>query len=244
MRVRIRYSKLGKVRFTSHRDMARIWERALRKTMTPVAYSVGFTPRPKMAFGLALPTGAESMAEYLDVELAEAMNIAELAEKWTTALPPGFRVVGIEEIDRSGLSLQEDVAACTWELTLRDTTFDAAIEACETALRADSLSLERERKGERRLDDVRPAVVSLDVEHGSDNEGNDAPMIRAVLAIHPRSLRPSEALAVCFPQVSDVTDISGRVLRTHQWIEREGERRELSPLPDPLAAHIAEAVGV
>jgi radical SAM-linked protein len=244
MRVRIRYSKLGKVRFTSHRDMARIWERALRKTMTPVAYSAGFTPRPKLAFGLALPTGAESLAEYLDVELATPIQIDELTGLWTAALPPGFAVVGIEEIDRSGLSLQEDVAACTWELTLCNISFDAANEACEAAVRADSLPLERERKGERRLDDVRPAVVSLDVDDGVDSLGNAAPMIRAVLATQQRSLRPSEFLAVCFPQVPDVLDIGGRVLRTHQWIEREGARRELSPLPRTVAAHTAMAVGV
>src|SRR5690606_40985756 len=68
-RVRIRFSKLGKVRFTSHRDTARIWERALRRADLPVAYTEGFAPRPRVSFGLALPTGAESLGEYLDVDL-------------------------------------------------------------------------------------------------------------------------------------------------------------------------------
>ena len=71
MRLRIRFSKIGKIRFTSHRDTARIWERGLRRAGLPVAYSEGFTPRPRISFGLALPTGYESEAEYLDVELAE-----------------------------------------------------------------------------------------------------------------------------------------------------------------------------
>ncbi len=70
MRVRIRFSKLGKVRWTSHRDVARMWERAFRRVGLPVAYTSGFSPRPKVSFGLALPTGHESVAEYLDVELA------------------------------------------------------------------------------------------------------------------------------------------------------------------------------
>ena len=60
MRLRIAFSKHGKIRFTSHRDVARIWERALRRTNLPVAYSEGFTPRPKLSFGLALSTGHES----------------------------------------------------------------------------------------------------------------------------------------------------------------------------------------
>ena len=66
--LRVRHTKLGKVRFTSHRDTARHWERAVRKAGVPLAYSAGFTPRPKMSFGLALPTGGESLAEYLDME--------------------------------------------------------------------------------------------------------------------------------------------------------------------------------
>ncbi|HVT77145.1 MAG TPA: TIGR03936 family radical SAM-associated protein, partial [Acidimicrobiales bacterium] len=66
MKLRIRYTKLGKVRWISHRDIARCVERAVRRAKLPVAYSEGFSPRPRIAFGLALPTGAESSAEYLD----------------------------------------------------------------------------------------------------------------------------------------------------------------------------------
>src|SRR6478672_6634244 len=69
MKVRIRFSKLGKIRFTSHRDVARIWERALRRAAVPVAYTEGFSPHPKLSFGLALSTGHESLGEYLDVDM-------------------------------------------------------------------------------------------------------------------------------------------------------------------------------
>jgi uncharacterized protein (DUF2344 family) len=70
VRLRARFTKLGKVRFTSHRDVARMWERALRRAGLPVAYTEGFSPRPKLHFGLALTTGYESRAEFLDVDLA------------------------------------------------------------------------------------------------------------------------------------------------------------------------------
>ncbi|MDQ1361654.1 MAG: hypothetical protein QOJ44_2031, partial [Acidimicrobiaceae bacterium] len=66
MRIRFRFSKVGKVRFTSQRDVARMWERALRKARLPLAYTEGFSPRPQLSFGLALPTCSESIAEYLD----------------------------------------------------------------------------------------------------------------------------------------------------------------------------------
>ena len=76
-RLRLRFTKAGKIRFTSHRDVARMWERALRRSGLPVAYSQGFAPHPLLSFGLALPTGCESTAEYLDVtasDVDEAIN--------------------------------------------------------------------------------------------------------------------------------------------------------------------------
>ena len=68
-RLRLRFAKAGKVRFTSHRDVARLWERALRRSRLPLSYSQGFVPHPLVSFGLALPTGCESLGEYLDVRL-------------------------------------------------------------------------------------------------------------------------------------------------------------------------------
>lgn len=69
MEVRVRYAKVGKVRFLSHRDLARILERAVRRAGLPVAYSQGYSPRARLHFGLALSTGYESLAEYLDIDL-------------------------------------------------------------------------------------------------------------------------------------------------------------------------------
>ena len=67
MRIRVRFTKTGKIRWTSHRDVARIWERTIRRVRLPIAYSQGFSPHPKMHFGLALSTGHESVAEFLDL---------------------------------------------------------------------------------------------------------------------------------------------------------------------------------
>ena len=93
MRVRLRFAKVGKVRFTSHRDLARIWERALRRADIPLVYSQGFSPRPRLHFGLALPTGAESWAEYLDADLVESAPVLEdLPERLTPMLPAGIDV--------------------------------------------------------------------------------------------------------------------------------------------------------
>ena len=72
--LRLHSTKKGKIRFASHRDIAKVWERALRRANIPLIYSEGFSPRPKIAFGLALPTGAESECEYLDVQINNKKN--------------------------------------------------------------------------------------------------------------------------------------------------------------------------
>lgn len=227
MKLLVRYSKLGKVRFTSHRDAARLWERALRKAELPVAMSQGFTPRPRISFGLALPTGGESLGEYLVVELAEGVEVTadELRVRLNDALPPGFDVVAVEITTAATPSLQEDVVACSWQITLAGVTHDECDAAAGRLMAAETLPLERERKGERRVDDVRPAIES--VQAGVADDGR--PMWHVVLAASGRALRPLELVAAGFPG-ADALELTARVLRTQQWIERDGRRRELLEL--------------
>ena len=120
MRVRLRFTKLGKIRFTGHRDVARLFERALRRAALPLAMTEGFSPRPKVHFGLALSTGYESMAEYLDVDLREGeadhVQIEALPGRLSALLPPGLDVVNAAVVDRREMSLQQAVTSCTWQL--------------------------------------------------------------------------------------------------------------------------------
>lgn len=225
MRMRIRYSKVGKVRFTSHRDSARHWERAVRKAGVRVAWSGGFTPRPRMSFGLALPTGAESRAEYLDVELeaGSATDEGELTSVLAAALPAGYGVERVVECPADARSLQEIVVACGWQLTLAGVTLDEVNSAVERALEATELPLERERKGQRSRDDIRPAVLALAAHDCEDV------VLDATLATSGRGLRPLELVATLFPTF-DPVDVAPRVLRTHQWADHDGELRDLVPL--------------
>src|SRR5436305_14894153 len=92
--VRLRYTKRGKIRWISHRDVARALERAFRITQLPLAFTEGFSPRPKVSFGLALSTGHESEAEYLDLVFADEVELEALSVALTDALPDGIAVTG------------------------------------------------------------------------------------------------------------------------------------------------------
>src|SRR6478672_6685323 len=97
--VRLRYTKRGKVRWISHRDVARALERAFRITKLPLAFTEGFSPRPKVSFGLALSTGHESEAEYVDIVLAEDIDLDALADRLNSGLPAGIQVVGVNALE-------------------------------------------------------------------------------------------------------------------------------------------------
>ena len=114
MRLRVRFQKLGKVRFTSHRDVARMWERACRRVRLPLAWTGGFSPRPKISFGLALPTAHESLAEYLDLDLVQGaeVDVTVLPAAFSAALPGGVDATAVAVREERALSLQEEVVAC------------------------------------------------------------------------------------------------------------------------------------
>lgn len=220
--VRLRFTKNGKVRFTSHRDIARIWERSLRVAQVPMVYSEGFSPRPRIAFGLALPTGYESDGEYIDIQLDDAgelrFSVDELPRMLTGAMPEGIEVTGVGVLEPRTPSLQQAVTSCVWDITVKQ-TIEQLNEWTERVLSTPQIVVSRERKGKTVTDDLRPFIRSLQVVEPV--HADDRPVLRAELGTQPRSLRPSELLTAVEPALDERT-----VRRRIQWIEQDGARLE------------------
>ena len=94
-RLRIRYAKRGRLRFTSHRDFSRAFERAVFRARIPMAYSSGFNPHPRISYAGAAPTGSASEAEYLEIALAEVIDPARAHADLDEALPDGLDVLEV-----------------------------------------------------------------------------------------------------------------------------------------------------
>ena len=225
-RLRIRYSKHGKVRFTSHRDVARIWERALRRAGVAVLYSAGFSPRPKIAFGLALSTGYSSDAEYLDVELdpqqAASIDTEALVGALTASLPTGITALAATGLAPGEPSLQHAVTSCTWRIDAAGTDARGASDSLKRVMARSELLVQRERKGRLDTDNIRPAVLGVEVQ-GTITDGV---RLIAELGTKPRAARPADLLASLDPPLSLV-----RACRLHQWIATDSQERR-----EPLAA--------
>ena len=207
-RLTIRYAKRGRMRFASHRDVARAIERGVRKAGVPVAYSAGFSPHPRISYSGGAPTGSASEAEYLELSLTRRCEPADLGRSLDAALPDGIDVIDVVEAEGKSTGLQFEAAQ--WEVLLPGVTAATARLAAQAFLAAPSAVVERlTSKGKRQLD-ARAAVISLEVageandspgEHGADggrHVGSDpagtCAIIRMVVQQMTPAVRPDDIL--------------------------------------------------
>jgi radical SAM-linked protein len=163
-RVRLRYAKRGPLRFTSHRDFARAFERALLRAAVPIAYSQGFSPHPKISYASAAPTGVASEAEYLELGLRRRVEPGWLREALDKALSPGLDILdAVESPLNGGGSLADKIDASVWRIELPGVTEQEATAAVGAFLDATEVLVERMTKQGKRSFDARAAVHRLEV---------------------------------------------------------------------------------
>ncbi|MFC6288318.1 TIGR03936 family radical SAM-associated protein [Nocardioides sp. GCM10027113] len=186
-RLRIRYTKRGRLRFTSHRDFSRAFERAVFRARIPMAYSSGFNPHPRISYANAAPTGSASEAEYLEIGLAEKVDPAAVASALDEAMPDGLDVVQV--VESPGGALADLLQASRWQIELGSAPADAEA-AVAKFLATDSVLVERMTKKGMREFDCRAAVVSLTVD-----EGERGAVLRLVLRHAVPAVRPDDVLS-------------------------------------------------
>ena len=159
-RVRLRYAKRGRARFASHRDFARAFERALRRAHVPMAYSAGFTPRPRVSYVGAAPTGAASEAEYLEIGLTQRVDLEATKAELNAALPPGLEV--LDAVEAAGGRLAERIEASLWRIAV-DVDAGLLADAVAAFMAAAEARVERVTRDGARVVDARGPVLCLDV---------------------------------------------------------------------------------
>ena len=189
----VRYAKRGRMRFASHRDIARAVERGVRRAELPIAYSAGFTPHPKISYAGAAPTGAASEAEYLELSLTRACAVSEVRERLDAALPDGIDVIEVMQAPPSLGALP--LEASLWEVVLPGVSPADAIRAAGEFLACDALEVERlTNKGPRRVD-ARAAVITMGTGRyaaGGGDAGNA--ILRMVVRHVIPAVRPDDIL--------------------------------------------------
>ena len=118
MRVRITFSKGNGFKYTSHLDLARVWERSLRRAKVPLAYSSGFNPRPRMQLAAALPLGHTAGREFLDAWLEKPVSVEDLAKALVPVLPDGLAVSQVRQVELKAPPLQTQVTSAEYHVAV------------------------------------------------------------------------------------------------------------------------------
>ena len=191
-RVRVHFGKHGPLRYTSHLDLARIWERLLRRAGVPVVYSQGFNPRPKIQLAAALPLGYSSTCEVLDVWLAQDSSspLDDLTARLQAKAPQGLTVQRVELVNLRSPALQTLVRQAVYRITFDEITDLAKLrQAVADVLGAQQII--RERRNKRY--DLRPLIIDLEV---VEDNTVPAPLLLATLSLgEAATARPDELLA-------------------------------------------------
>ena len=192
----VRYAKRGKMRFASHLDVARAFERGVRRAGLPIAYSAGFTPHPKISYAGGAPTGVASEAEYLSLTLTSRTEADAVLERLNAALPDGIDVIAVAE-DSGGLPASR-LTASEWQIALPGLPLDDVVPVVRKFLALTEAPVERlTSKGMRRMD-ARAAVVSLEVLGDTRSS-----MLHMVVRHTVPSVRPDDVLNA----LRDVSDV-------------------------------------
>jgi radical SAM-linked protein len=233
-RIRLRYTKRGRLRFTSHRDFQRAFERALRRAEVPMAYSAGFTPHPKVSYANAAPTGTGSEAEYLEIALTARRDPEQLRVLLDESLPPGLDVVEAVEAHTSGLA--DRLTASLWELRLDGVDPADAERAVAAFGAAGTVEVQRLTKNGMRTFDARPAVVSLETTETQSSQADrpsDQPcaILRLVVRHVTPAVRPDDVLSGLRAVADLAPPVPAAVTRLAQGLLDE----ETGTVTDPLA---------
>ena len=157
------------LRYIGHLDLARAWERTLRRAGIRLAFTQGFTPHPKMSFAAPLPVGVTGAAELLDVTLAEELGAEALAARVAAQLPAGLALVAVAPLD--GPSLPSRLRFAEYRAQIAAAlSRDAMLARVAALLAASELPRQRQREKTVRRYDLRPLIANLWLERWGEEQ--------------------------------------------------------------------------
>ena len=164
MRVMIRFTKDPVIRYVSHLDLMRSARRHFRRADLPVAYSEGYHPHPILSFAMALPVGASSDGEYMDLGLAVDMPCSRIMEQMNAVCPLGMKITGVWTMDEEAPSQMAMVTAARWRLTFNGDAAEILARRVPEILNAQSVTVEKNNGKKISIVDIRPGIHTLSLE--------------------------------------------------------------------------------
>ncbi|OGU10437.1 MAG: B12-binding domain-containing radical SAM protein [Geobacteraceae bacterium GWC2_58_44] len=209
-RIRIRFEKLGRMRFLSHLEMLTLFIRAVGRARIPMRYSQGFHPHPKFSFATALSVGIESHAEYMDLEVDGGYSAEQLQDALNKSLPEGVRVLEANIIPMKAPALSVIMERVRYRVTLPEELAVDLQDRVAAFLALDSSPLRREKKGKVVEFDLRHEMAELKAEGRAlemvVGRGKPVEFTSAILGVPAEAFKEArlEKLEVLFAQAPEL----------------------------------------
>ncbi len=163
-RMRLRFAKIGAMRYLSHLELITVFTRAVSRGRVPILFSQGFHPHPRFSFGTATSVGVESRAEYMDMFVAAGITASDVQERLNAVLPEGLNILDAVEVEVKAPSISTLINATRYRITLDSVAVELLLDLCVQFLAHDSFVIQRTKKGDVREVDLRAETVYLSVE--------------------------------------------------------------------------------
>ncbi len=237
MRIWSKFSKTGPAVFMSHLDLVRVMERSARRANLPIAFSRGYHPRPKLAFGPALSLGISSSGEYLDIELLGEMDLNEFIFRLESALPKGLNILKACKVSSNVKSLSSLIDTASYNVKVRYSSrgshhvplsYDDLKGELISFLELPEFFVERQVKGgKRRVINIAGLVEGLKIsEHRSESI-----LLEMLLPIGTRGVvRPEEVISAVFTKIEGIEFEIANIHRNELFITIQDGRRRISPI--------------
>lgn len=190
-RLRVTFSRATEVKYITHLDLMRFWERALRRAGLALAYSEGFSPHPQISLAAPLPVGVTSRGELMDIYLTEQVSLGHFLCVIDHELPRGLTVTDVQEVDMALPSMQSQMRAAEYRVALPpETDMSELAEQVATLLARPSIPWQHQREKDVRSYDLRPLILDLCCER----EPEGAMLRMRLLADNSAAGRPDQVL--------------------------------------------------
>lgn len=228
MNIRLKFTKGNEVKYISHLDLMRVFQRAIRRTGIPVSYSAGFNPHQEISFGAPLSLGVTSNAEYVDIKLAEAMEPEDIKQRLNASLPDGIRILDGIKLGDNPKSAMSVVTHARYMISfnLEDVQPEAIQKSIEAFAAQDSIKVMKEqpKKGfELKEVDIKPMIISMRL-HESKGSVH---IIECLLLSGSRGNLKPELLMTAFKEYSGYSIEGIRINREEVYAEKNGRLAEL-----------------
>ncbi|MBC3889799.1 DUF2344 domain-containing protein [Acetobacterium paludosum] len=196
-KIQYRFKRSTALRFLSHLDQQRLFQRAFRRANINIEYSHGFNPHPRMSFALAMSVGLTSDWEYGEVIVTGELDCNDFMTRMNAVLPNGLEIISAKVCDEGTPSLSSLLEKSYYSLKVKlvpEINFERTNQIIKSYLELPVINIQkRNKKGKMVEKDIRPFIESISVNQEDDK--NDPINVKMTLVyIEQQCVKPELVL--------------------------------------------------